>query len=52
MGNAEIQKAERLPYGDSAEDVARRKELFKQFDVDNTGYLSLAKIDKGVRDVL
>lgn len=41
-----------LPVGDSEADAARRKQLWKSFDDDQTGQLSLAKIDKGVRDVL
>lgn len=37
---------------DSEADKAARKELFQKFDDDNSGYLSLAKIDKGIRDAL
>ena len=31
---------------------AKRLEMFKQFDPNNNGYLSLAECDKGVRDIL
>jgi len=33
-------------------DKERRKAMFKQFDPNGNGYLSLAEIDKGIRDVL
>eukprot|EP00242_Pyramimonas_sp_CCMP2087_P015564 CAMPEP_0198201364 /NCGR_PEP_ID=MMETSP1445-20131203/4158_1 /TAXON_ID=36898 /ORGANISM="Pyramimonas sp., Strain CCMP2087" /LENGTH=177 /DNA_ID=CAMNT_0043871665 /DNA_START=97 /DNA_END=630 /DNA_ORIENTATION=- len=42
----------KLPSGRSDEEKAKRKELFKQFDPNGNGYLSLAEVDKGVRDVL
>merc|ERR1711963_24980 len=34
------------------EQKAKRKELFTQFDPNGNGYLSLAEVDKGMRDVL
>jgi hypothetical protein len=42
----------KLPSGRSDEEKANRKELFKRFDPNGNGYLSLAEVDKGVRDVL
>jgi hypothetical protein len=36
----------------TTEHVARRKELFKQIDMNGNGYVSLAEMDKGIRDVL
>ena len=42
----------RLPTKKTKEDKIRRKKLFKDFDPNGNGYLSLAEIDKGVRDVL
>ena len=34
------------------EQALERKKLFKKFDPNGNGYLSLAEIDKGIRDVL
>jgi len=42
----------KLPLDDSAKDKERRKAMFRQFDPNGNGYLSLAEIDKGIRDVL
>ncbi|KAK3244780.1 hypothetical protein CYMTET_45624 [Cymbomonas tetramitiformis] len=42
----------KLPAGKTAEEKAARSELFKQFDVHSNGILSLAEVDKGIRDVL
>jgi hypothetical protein len=42
----------KLPVSDSEEDIAKRNELWTRFDDDNSGLLSLAKIDKGVKEVL
>lgn len=42
----------KLPYERGEEALARRKELFDKFDVNKNGYLSLAEVDKGLRDVL
>uniref|UniRef100_A0A7S1J4Z5 EF-hand domain-containing protein n=1 Tax=Eutreptiella gymnastica TaxID=73025 RepID=A0A7S1J4Z5_9EUGL len=44
--------AERMPYGRSKVEVERRKELFNLFDVNGNGYLSLAEVDKGLRDIV
>jgi hypothetical protein len=41
-----------LPTGTSAEEKAARDRLFQQFDPNGNGFLSLAEIDKGIRDVL
>jgi len=42
----------KIPTSRSAEDVAKRGEMFKSFDMTGNGLLSLADIDKGLRDVL
>lgn len=42
----------KIPTSKDPADVAKRAEMFKQFDVSNDGLLSLAKVDKGIRDVL
>lgn len=44
--------AEKLPFGRSSVEQARRKELFKLFDPNGNGYLSLAEVDKGLRDIV
>jgi len=41
-----------LPHQKTLEESKRRKEMFKQMDGNGNGFLSLAEIDKGVRDVL
>ena len=52
MGNASKQKAAKIPVADSPADVKARAAIFSKMDVNGNGYLSLAEIDKGVRDVL
>ena len=52
MGNSVKEKCAKIPVGDSADDIAKRKKLFREFDVNGNQYLSLAEIDKGIRDVL
>merc|ERR1719228_741284 len=42
----------KLPYQKNAEEKAKRKELFDGFDVNSNGHISLAEVDKGMRDVL
>mmetsp|Transcript_18511 Transcript_18511/g.60778 ORF Transcript_18511/g.60778 Transcript_18511/m.60778 type:complete len:153 (-) Transcript_18511:491-949(-) len=42
--------ASRLPTSKSDEDKSKRSTLFKQFDPNGNGYLSLAEIDKGLRE--
>ena len=44
--------AGKLPIGKSESDQTRRAELFQQFDPNGNGYLSLAEVDKGVREIL
>lgn len=43
---------EKLPTEKTAEAKEERKKLFESFDPNNNGYLSLAEVDKGCRDVL
>jgi|LakMenEpi03Aug12_release.lakeMendotaPanAssembly.Ray.scaffolds.fasta_scaffold5843699_1 hypothetical protein len=52
MGAASIEKVNRIPTGLSADSAKRRANYFIQFDVNGNKYLSLAEIDKGIRDVL
>jgi hypothetical protein len=42
----------KLPAGDTEDDVKRRDEYWKFIDVNSNGYLSLAEVDKGLRDVV
>ena len=42
----------KLPLERDQEGVKKRAKLFRDFDPNGNGYLSLAEIDKGVRDVL
>jgi len=42
----------KLPTSASEEDKARRMQLWARMDVNGNGYLSLAEVDKAVRDVL
>ena len=42
----------KLPTGKSAEAKAARKKMFRDFDPNGNGVLSLAEVDKAVRDVL
>lgn len=43
---------EKMPMSRSDAEKKKRMELFKQFDPNGNGYLSLAEVDKGCRDVL
>ena len=43
---------EKLPFDRSPESKAKRNELWNAIDVNGNGYLSLAEVDKGLRDVL
>ncbi len=52
MGTSSLKKVERIPSGISPEDRAARLKIYNQIDVNGNGYLSLAEIDKGIRDVL
>jgi hypothetical protein len=42
----------KLPWDQSEDQKAQRQTLFKQFDVNGSGQLSLAEVDKAIRDVL
>ena len=42
----------KLPVGRSAEQKEARRQLFRKFDLNGNGYLSLAEVDKAVRDEL
>jgi len=42
--------ANKLPSGD--DENKKREEIFRMIDVNDNGFLSLAEIDKGLRDVL
>ncbi|XP_040580832.1 flagellar calcium-binding protein [Lepeophtheirus salmonis] len=42
----------KLPFQRNPEAKAKRRELFKKFDPNGNKYLSLAEVDKGMRDVL
>jgi len=42
----------KLPTGKCKEDKERRKKMFSQFDPNGNGVLSLAEVDKAIRDVL
>jgi len=42
----------KLPYGRTTEEKERRKKLFKELDPNGNGHLSLAEVDKAMRDVL
>jgi Ca2+-binding EF-hand superfamily protein len=44
--------AEELPYERTPEAKEKRKKLFSLFDPNGNGYLSLAEVDKGIRDIL
>lgn len=44
--------AKKLPWGTDEESVKRRKKLFKVFDPNGNGLLSLAEVDKGVGEDL
>jgi len=44
--------AEKLPTSRSAKDRQYRRKKFNQMDINGNNYLSLAEVDKGVRDVL
>lgn len=52
MGASAIEKVNKIPIGVSPDDRAQRHAIFAEFDMNSNGYLSLAEIDKGIRDVL
>merc|ERR1711872_146081 len=43
---------EKLPYARTKDEFSARKELWDAMDVNGNGYLSLAEVTKGVRDVI
>ena len=54
-GDRKIDWAElsgKLPSSKSAADKQKRRQIFNGMDMNGNGYLSLAEVDKGVRDVL
>ena len=44
--------AQKLPISRDAASTEHRRQLFDKFDVNSNGYLSLAEVDKAIRDVL
>ena len=42
----------KLPIGNTPEDEKKRLEYWSYIDVNGNGYLSLAEVDKGLRDVV
>jgi Ca2+-binding EF-hand superfamily protein len=42
----------KLPYERTPEALAARKKLFRGCDINGNGYLSLAEVDKGIRDAI
>jgi Ca2+-binding EF-hand superfamily protein len=44
--------AKKLPIGKTPEESTKRKKLFRDFDPNGNGYLSLAEIDKAFLDVI
>ena len=44
--------AARIPTKKDKQSKMRRMKMFNDFDVNGNGYLSLAELDKGIRDVL
>lgn len=43
---------QKLPYLTTPEQTAKRAKIWGLFDVNNNGYLSLAEVDKAMRDIL
>ena len=52
MGASTKEKAQQIPLDASPESIAKRKKIFRDFDVNGNNWLSLAEIDKGLRDIL
>ena len=44
--------AKRMPTGRDKASHKKRRKIFKAMDVNGNGILSLAEVDKGIRDVL
>merc|ERR1711892_1177953 len=47
-----VQVNSRLPYKRNQEEKEKRKQLWSQIDINGNGYVSLAEITKGIRDVI
>ena len=43
---------EKLPYQTTPAETEKRNKYWSSIDVNNNGYLSLAEVDKGMRDVV
>ena len=43
---------DKLPYRKTDVDKSKRQEQWKGIDMNGNGYLSLAEVDKGMRDVI
>eukprot|EP00756_Hemistasia_phaeocysticola_P006881 Hpha_TRINITY_DN14035_c0_g1::TRINITY_DN14035_c0_g1_i1::g.44206::m.44206 len=39
----------KLPYGKTPKEKAQRKKIFRSFDMNGNGYLSLAEVDRGIQ---
>jgi Ca2+-binding EF-hand superfamily protein len=44
--------AKKIPIGKTPEDSDKRRKLFREFDPNGNGYLSLAEVDRGFLDVI
>lgn len=47
-----MEKVNKIPIGVAPEDREKRNAIYAKMDMNGNGYLSLAEIDKGIRDVL
>ena len=47
-----VEVRRKLPYKRTADEKMQREDLWKLFDINNNGLLSLAELDKGMRDIL
>lgn len=43
---------EKLPWANTPQDKEKRDKIWSSIDVNSNGYLSLAEVDKGMRDVV
>jgi hypothetical protein len=43
---------EKLPWRNTPDEKASRDQIWSAFDMNGNGYLSLAEVDKGMRDVI
>ena len=44
--------AKKLPVSETPDDIKKRNEMFRAIDNNGNGLLSLAEVDKGIKDVL